>query len=61
MAAEEVVSVVVRVASWVPRAVMRAERAVREGVVGRAESSEAISVRDAWREGVVSSRSFFSF
>ena len=61
MAAEEAVKEVLRVESWVSRAVIRAVSAVREGVVGRADSSEAISVREACKEGVASSRSFFSF
>lgn len=58
---EEAIKVVVRVESRVSRSVTRAERAVREGVVERVESSEAISLREACSEGVVSSRSFFSF
>lgn len=61
MAVEEAVSVVVRVESWLSSAVMRAESAVKEGGVERAESSEAISWREACKEGVASSRSFFSF
>ena len=60
MAADEAFKLAAKVESWDSRAVIRAERATSEGVVGRACSSEAISVSEVWREGVVSSRSFFS-